>query len=178
MQSSDDTIDLGRNEESSGVAAELIHVNIATQALRLLKGDAIVAEFPISSAAAGLGFEEGSFKTPTGLFRIAEKIGADAPVGAVFKTRELTGEIASELNPDDQVSTRILWLDGLEPRNANTLQRFIYIHGTNKESEIGTPTSAGCIRMRNEDVARLFDLVSEGTLVHIEGDVEAPELPA
>ncbi len=177
MQSSDEKIDLGRPEESGEVLNELIHVSIARQALQLFKGDAIVAEFPISSAAAGLGFEEGSLKTPTGLFRIAEKIGAEAPLGAVFKTREMTGEISSELSPDDQVTTRILWLDGLEPYNANTHQRYIYIHGTNKESEIGTPTSAGCIRMRNEDVAHLFDLVSEGTLVHIEGDIQDAPLP-
>ena len=63
--------------------------------------------------------------------------------------------------------TRILWLDGLDPENANTHERFIYIHGTNHEESIGEPASHGCIRMRNADVAALFEEVRIGTPVVI-----------
>ncbi|MCF7676247.1 MAG: L,D-transpeptidase, partial [Akkermansiaceae bacterium] len=52
---------------------------------------------------------------------------------------------------------------GLDPDNANTMDRCIYIHGTNREDLFGTPASHGCIRMRNADVIGLFDLVPEGT---------------
>lgn len=149
----------------------MIHVSVPEQKLRLLRGGEVMAEFDVSTAAAGTGTEEGSLRTPTGLFRICEKIGAGAPERAVFRSRRLTGEIGAEDSAEDLVLTRILWLDGLEPENANTRGRYIYIHGTNHEREIGRPASHGCVRMRNGDVARLFDLVETGTLVRIEDGV-------
>ncbi len=85
----------------------------------------------------------------------------------VFRGRVPTGEIGSEDVPEDLVQTRILWLEGLEPHNANTYGRYIYIHGTNHESQIGTACSHGCVRMRNHDVAEMFDLVEEGDEVCI-----------
>ncbi len=170
MQTPDDSIDFGFSSGSDGEAVDvMIHVDVAGQKLQLLAGSDIKAEFPISTAAAGLGFEEGSFRTPTGLFKVGSKIGAGAPEGTVFKDREATGEISGQGGDADKVLSRILWLEGIEAANANTKQRFIYIHGTNHEEAIGSPASAGCIRMRNGDVIRLFDLVPEGTLVHIDG---------
>ncbi len=106
-------------------------------------------------------------KTPTGRFRIAEKIGGEAPSGTVFQSR-VPLKLGDALPPtEDLVMSRILWLDGLEEHNANTRQRFIYIHGTKHEDKIGSPASHGCIRMRNADVIDLFDLVDEGTPVVI-----------
>jgi len=143
-----------------------IHISIARQTLTLQRGDT-TRHYPISSSQFGLGTDEGSFKTPLGHFEIAEKIGAGAPLGAVFKARIPTGEIGDPANPGDLIQTRILWLHGLDPDNQNTLDRYIYIHGTNHEDQLGTPASHGCIRMANAAVAELFDLVTEGTAVEI-----------
>ncbi|MBT9590381.1 MAG: L,D-transpeptidase [Thiobacillus sp.] len=140
-------------------------------------GDMLIRQYPISGAANGAGSENGSYCTPLGRHRIAEKIGAGAPLFAAFKARELTGEIwTPELdaaNPGrDWILSRILWLDGLEPGKnqggtVDTHNRYIYIHGTHEEHKIGTPASHGCIRMKNEDLAELFDLVDVGTEVRI-----------
>lgn len=145
-----------------------IHVSISKQILDLNEGEKTIQSFPVSTSAYGAGNEPGSMKTPLGRCCISEKIGDGAPPGAVFKSREPTGEIGSEEHPDDLVQTRILWLQGLEDHNANTYERYIYIHGTNHESMIGEQASHGCIRMRNEDIIRLFELVEPGTEVFIQ----------
>jgi lipoprotein-anchoring transpeptidase ErfK/SrfK len=90
-----------------------------------------------------------------------------APLWAEFKSRQPTGRIAEPGGEEDGVLTRILWLEGLDPENANTRGRYIYFHGTNREDLIGTPASHGCVRLRNEDMEELFDLVPEGTPVVI-----------
>ncbi|HWB58377.1 MAG TPA: L,D-transpeptidase [Chthoniobacteraceae bacterium] len=145
-----------------------IRVSISDQRLDLLEGEKVVATFPVSTSAFGTGAEPGSFKTPTGIFCIAEKIGDGAAHGAVFRSRVPTGETGGEENPEDLIQTRILWLAGLEPHNANTRDRYIYIHGTNHESQIGRAASHGCVRMRNADVAELYELVDKGMEVVIE----------
>ena len=144
-----------------------IHVSVAKQQLALKRGRAVERTFSISTSKYGLGAEEGSFKTPTGRFRIAEKIGAGQPHDIAFKARVPLRPSAEMLGADDLVMSRILWLDGVESHNQNTFDRYIYIHGTNHEEEIGKPASHGCIRMRNADVAELFDRVEIGTPVVI-----------
>jgi lipoprotein-anchoring transpeptidase ErfK/SrfK len=144
-----------------------IQISTRDQRLTLLSGRKKVAAYPVSTSRFGLGSEEGSFKTPTGKFRIAEKIGDEMPSGTVFKSRKPVKATKKMLREDDLVMTRILWLDGLESRNANTHDRYVYIHGTNHEEAIGTPASHGCVRMKNDDVIELFDQVSEGTTVEI-----------
>ena len=144
-----------------------IRVHVAKQTVDLLSNGEIVKSWPISTSQFGLGSEPGSFKTPTGRFRIAEKIGDGALPWSVFKSRVATGEIASPDSEEDGVLTRILWLEGLDPENANTKSRFIYIHGTNQEDRIGTPASHGCIRFRNNDVVEFFSMVPVGTRVII-----------
>jgi lipoprotein-anchoring transpeptidase ErfK/SrfK len=103
-----------------------------------------------------------------GELEIAEKIGGSAPSGSVFKDRRRTGEI---LHPDapgrDPIVTRILWLRGLEAQNANAHGRYIYIHGTPEERNIGRPASFGCIRMRSRDVIQLYDIVGPRAKVTI-----------
>lgn len=144
-----------------------IEISAQDQSLLVYEGDVVSHRFPVSTSALGIGVEEGSLKTPTGLFRVAQKIGDGAPLGAVFKGRIPTGDIGDETMAEDLVQTRILWLDGLEAHNANTKGRFIYIHGTNHESSIGLPSSHGCVRMRNRDVVTLYELVGEGAEVVI-----------
>lgn len=147
----------------------LLRVDVGKQTLELLEGGLISASYPVSTSKFGLGFEEGSFRTPTGRFRIAEKIGDGAPLGMIFRSRAPTGTVSQQGGSEDLVLTRILWLEGLDPENANTRERYIYIHGTNQEALIGTPASHGCIRLRNEDLVDLFGRIPEGTPVEILG---------
>jgi lipoprotein-anchoring transpeptidase ErfK/SrfK len=144
-----------------------IDISIAEQRLTLRCGGDFIRSYPISSSRFGLGTEEGSMKTPLGLFKIAEKIGHDMPNGTIFRSRVPLRPEEPLPQTEDLVTSRILWLEGLEPENANTKQRFIYIHGTKHEDRIGRPDSHGCIRMRNEDVIDLFSRVEEGTPVVI-----------
>lgn len=144
----------------------LVVVDAATQRLVLWQGGEPACAFPVSTARAGLGCEDGSGKTPTGWHRVAEWIGRDAQPGQVFVSRVPTGEVVppeqwrSETD-DDKILTCIMWLEGLEPgRNAgpgiDSHERFIYIHGTSQEQFLGTPASHGCIRLSNRDAAELF----------------------
>lgn len=155
-----------------------IHVDISTQTLSLFGDDgACIRRYTVSTAKNGVGEEKGSHRTPRGRHVIRARIGAGAPLGAAFRGRRFTGEVWSpELAADapkrDWILTRILWLSGLEPgRNrlgkVDSMQRYIYIHGTPDSEPMGVPLSIGCVRMRNRDVAELFDLVPVGTLVDI-----------
>ena len=144
-----------------------IDISIRDQQLTLTRDGEELRSYPISSSRFGIGTEEGSMKTPLGNFRIAEKIGDAAAPGTIFKARVALGPDDPLPDTEDFVTTRILWLDGLEEENANTRDRFIYIHGTRHEDKIGIPDSHGCIRMRNADVVELFDLVDETTQVVI-----------
>jgi L,D-transpeptidase YbiS len=145
-----------------------IHISATKQKLTLKSGRKNVAVYPISTSRFGLGSKEGSMKTPTGRFRISEKIGAGMPPGTVFKSRRPVKTTEKMLREEDLVMTRILWLDGLDPANANTHDRYIYIHGTNQEELIGEAASHGCIRMRNADLVELFEQVEAGTPVVIQ----------
>src|SRR5437660_2986399 len=144
-----------------------IDVSIRDQRLTLTRDGEEVCSYPVSSSRLGIGTEEGSMKTPLGSFRIAEKIGDSAAPGTIFKARVALGPDDPLPDTEDFVTTRILWLDGLDEENANTRGRYIYIHGTKHEDKIGTPDSHGCIRMRNTDVIELFDLVDGTTQVVI-----------
>tara|TARA_B000000460_G_scaffold73597_1_gene50849 strand:+ start:533 stop:979 length:447 start_codon:yes stop_codon:yes gene_type:complete len=145
----------------------MITINISEQALEY-KGKS----YSISTAKNGIGEIEGSYCTPTGKFKIAEKIGANLEWGSVLVDRESTGEIynadLAKKNPDrDWILTRILWLDGVEVHNRNTKNRYIYIHGSPDETQMGMPGSKGCIRMHNYDVIELFESIHTGEEVVI-----------
>lgn len=149
-----------------------IEVSVPRQRLRLLDAaDRLVQEYPCSTSKFGLGSVPGSNHTPLGRFRIGEMIGHGAEAGTIFRGRQPVGLWQGEPADDDYVLTRILWLDGLEPHNANTRDRYIYIHGTNQEKRIGTPASHGCIRLTNAGVIDLFNRVAPGTPVEI---IDAP----
>ena len=147
-----------------------IAVHVPSQTLDLTENGALVRRYAISTSRFGLGTEPGSQRTPTGRFRIAEKHGDGAPPGEIFISRVATGNFGGEDDAHDHVQTRILWLEGLDPGNANTFERYIYIHGTNAESQLGTPASCGCVRMSNDDVCDLFARVEVGTPVAIDGE--------
>jgi lipoprotein-anchoring transpeptidase ErfK/SrfK len=155
-----------------------IVISVADQVLRLRERGEDRLVFPVSTASRGTGCRNGSHCTPLGLHRIRLKVGAGCAPGTVFVRRRPTGEVCTpELErrfPDrDWMLTRLLWLEGLERGvnrggDADTLRRFIYIHGTADEARIGSPTSHGCVRMRNADIVRLFDAVAAGTLVDLQ----------
>jgi len=145
-----------------------VHISITEQSLSLMHDDEKLKEYVISSAANGLGFEEGSYCTPTGRFEISEMIGDGEEMGTVFKSRLPIEVWNGEPRDGDLVLTRILRLHGLDPENANSMERFIYIHGTNHEDMLGQPASCGCIRMGNQDVMDLYGRIQEGTPVVIE----------
>jgi L,D-transpeptidase YbiS len=146
-----------------------IVIDSRSQLLSLFRGGERVFEAPVSTSRFGLGFESGSRKTPTGKFRVHQKIGDGMPVGTVFKGRQPVTTFLDWAKEPDLITSRILWLDGLDEENAETKSRYIYIHGTNQEQLIGQAASSGCIRMRNADVIRLFDQVEVGVLVEIKG---------
>ena len=153
-----------------------IVVSTREQKLALLDRGNVVAIYPVSTSKFGLGDWRGSRFTPLGKLQIAQKIGDNAPSGAVFKDRLRTGEIVAPDSPGrDPIVTRILWLRGLEAQNANAFSRDIYIHGTPEERRIGAPASYGCIRMRSSDIVQLYNIVGVGAAVAI---VDTPLISA
>lgn len=155
------------------LAGHVLYVSVQRQVLYHVHQRRMVAEYPIATSSNGLGTLRNSYRTPTGLHRISEKIGEGVPLNGILKDRIFTGELA-DLDfagvDNDWITSRILWLEGLEHGHnrggtVDSRERFIYIHGTANEHSIGNPTSQGCIRMRNADVVALYDAVDVGALV-------------
>jgi lipoprotein-anchoring transpeptidase ErfK/SrfK len=135
-------------------------LSVADQKMIVLRDGKPLSSYSVSTSKFGLGDRPGSYATPLGVLRIKEKIGHGLPAGAVFKSRKPTGEVLPVDAPGrDPIVTRILWLEGLDERNRNAYRRYIYIHGTPEERNVGRPVSYGCIRMRSEDVIELFETV-------------------
>ncbi len=150
------------------LAQPSIVVSVPDQTLALINDGVVVARYRVSTSKFGLGDGNGTYATPLGAMAVASKIGANAPLGAVFKNRQPTGEVLKPNAPGrDPIVSRILWLRGLEKQNARAYSRNIYIHGTPEERLIGRPASYGCIRMRSQDVAQLFNAVPVGTRIEI-----------
>jgi L,D-transpeptidase YbiS len=156
----------------------LIKILIPEQTLSLLEDDSVLQSYSISSGKNGVGEQMGSEQTPRGWHQIRAKIGRDCAENTVFVARRPSGEIYSRQmldisKPRDWILTRILWLSGLElGKNrlgkVDTMRRYIYIHGSPDEVEMGVPGSRGCIRMRNKNIIELFDRVKVGDKVLIE----------
>src|SRR5213596_3342669 len=143
-------------------------VSVRDQKLMLVQNGGKVATYPVSTSMFGLGDAWGRMTTPLGYLAVEKKIGDNVPVGGVFHKRRLTGEVLQPNTPGrDPITTRIIWLRGLETQNAHAFQRCIYIHGTPEEKKIGRPASYGCIRMKSKDVAELYAQVPVGAVVQI-----------
>ena len=161
-------------------------VDIASQTLTVLRDGVVIARYPVSTAANGVGCEENSGKTPLGLHRVCEFIGEGMQPGQIFSSRiPVEGcVLARDRWADgegDAILTRIMWLEGLEDCNRgaghDSRARYIYIHGTNHEAKIGTPCSHGCIRMRNDDIIELFDLAKSGMSVQVKEVLRTCDFP-
>ncbi|HEX9801712.1 MAG TPA: L,D-transpeptidase [Gammaproteobacteria bacterium] len=158
--------------------SSLIRISLGKQRLQLLGDGRVLMDVAVSTAANGPGEEGGSGCTPRGWHVVRAKIGTGCAENTVFRARRPTGEIytdelASAEPERDWILTRILWLSGLEPgRNrlgtVDTMRRYIYIHGTPDQEPMGVARSHGCVRMRNRDIIRLFELVEAGTRVLLE----------
>src|SRR5437016_11871719 len=146
------------------------HILISTrdQKLAVLDRGTLLTTYSVSASKFGFGDYLRSSRTPLGQLEVAKYIGDNAPLGAVFKDRIRTGEIAAPNSPGrDPIVTRIIWLRGREAQNANAFGRYIYIHGTPEERLIGRPASYGCIRMRSVDIINLYSQVGAGAQVSI-----------
>ena len=164
-------------EHPERAQAAVALVSVPQQRLFLYEHGVRTASYPVSTSRYGVGSLKGSEKTPLGAHRVRRKIGDGAPIGRIFRSRSDTGEdaeIVEEARPTDldYVTTRILWLDGLEAGvnqggDVDSFERFIYIHGTHEEGLIGRPASHGCVRMRNADVVEVFDRLPLDALVLI-----------
>lgn len=157
-------------------AERLLHVSLAHQTLRLFQGEEITADYAVSTSLRPPSNLRDSLGTPRGLHKIAERIGGGQPPGMVFKGRVPTGhhfqELTASENERNLITTRILWLSGLEPGynsggDRDSYDRYIYIHGTNHEDRIGQPASGGCVQLRNVEMIELFDRVRVGDWVNI-----------
>jgi len=166
-----------RKCQQLGVPAtrQILLANLADQAVSLFEKFSASwypgGKVPCSTSRFGVGQREGTNCTPLGLHRIAEKIGGGWPAGTVFKGRQPIGYTWRGM-PDAKITTRILWLEGLEPGfnrggNVDSHARYIYLHGTADQMSIGKPTSCGCIHLADADLIPLFDLLPSGTLVWI-----------
>ena len=154
-----------------------IDIDISQQRLYLKQNDDLIKSYPISSSKYGEGSTENSNMTPLGLHVIKEKIGTNVPINTLFISRintKRTVNIENSRNKtkDDHITSRILWLDGLEEgknrgKGVDSYSRYIYIHGTHEEGLIGEKASHGCIRMLNNDVIDLYNYVNIGTKVYI-----------
>ena len=154
-----------------------IEIDISLQRLYLVDNSTIISSYPISSSKYGEGSKQNSFKTPLGSHMIKEMIGDEVPKNTIFISRINTQREAKiihdqENSDNDYVTTRIMWLDGMEDgknkgKGVDSYNRYIYIHGTHEEGLIGQKASHGCIRMFNSDVIELFSVVKKGTKVYI-----------
>ena len=160
-------------------SSDLLCVSIGEQRLRWYRGFGSSAPgsytlretFVCSTSKFGIGQEKDSYRTPLGLHRVKERIGDGMPVGTIFKSRRAVGYTWRD-DPDAGITTRILWLDGLEPGfnrggNVDTHARYVYIHGTGDQSSIGRPASHGCVHLSDRDLVKLFNNTSSGAMVWI-----------
>ena len=157
----------------------LLVVRIGTATLQFYRNSVLVRSYAVSTSRRPPSNIKNSLGTPRGLHEIAERIGAGQPPGMVFKSRAPTGRHFSEVADTDSdhadsnlITSRILWLRGLEPGvnrggDVDTYERYVYLHGTNHESRIGEPLSAGCVLLRNLDIVELYEEVRAGDLVFI-----------
>jgi lipoprotein-anchoring transpeptidase ErfK/SrfK len=167
---------------TSCVAPDTRHhviISVPQQRMALLDNGALLTTYSVSTSKFAIGDWPDSRGTPLGELEIAKKIGASVPSGTVFKDRRPTGEILSPDAPGrDPIVTRILWLRGLEAQNSNAYGRYIYIHGTPEERNIGRPASYGCVRMRSRDVIQLYDIAGLGAKVTIVNEPLEAIVPA
>jgi hypothetical protein len=170
---------LNKTRSALGIkhADRVLVVRIGVSTLQFRRQGEVVTSYTVSTSKQPPSNVAHSLGTPRGFHEIAERIGGGQPPGMVFKGRVSTGRHFSELGAEEVgsgslITSRILWLRGLEPGvnlggDVDTYARYVYIHGTQREERIGEPLSAGCVLMRNADIISLYEEVRAGDLVWI-----------
>lgn len=151
-------------------SAITLYVSVALQVMRVYQGEMVIREYPVSTSKWGEGTQNGSNKTPFGNFSVGEKGGAGEPIYSIFNNVIPIGIWNHKKFDIDLMLTRVITLNGLDEDNKNSLARGIFIHGTNREELIGTKASHGCVRLKNEDIIELFNLVETGTKLQIRAE--------
>jgi lipoprotein-anchoring transpeptidase ErfK/SrfK len=158
---------------TQGQRADIV-VSIQEQTMSVMRHGKLMKRYPISTSGYGIGDKPDSYKTPLGKHRVVCKVGAGEPIGTIFKTAINTQKKAPifiqqvpQEEQKDLITTRIIQLDGLEERNKHSYKRGIWIHGTPYEGNIGTPSSHGCVRMRNQDICELYEYIKPEMIVDI-----------
>lgn len=167
-----------QNQYAKYAANGVVLVDVSEQMMYFYRDQKLIKKYPVSTGEKGEGSKAGSDKTPLGAHRVSERYGDGAPLGTIFKARQNTGKVAKIIQEPidvkhDYVTTRILWLDGLEKGKnkgpgIDSHSRYIYIHGTAEEGLIGQKASHGCVRMKNADVVDLYGQVPVDALVYIQ----------
>ncbi len=151
-------------------------VSIPDQRMYLYEGSRRVKTYVVSTSRNPPCCKKDSLGTPWGLHKISEVIGVGVEAGMVFKGRVATGKRFWECSPEERqanlITSRILRLDGMEEGinlggELDTRNRYVYIHGTNREWDLGIPSSSGCVQMRNDEIIDLAELVSVWSHVYI-----------
>jgi lipoprotein-anchoring transpeptidase ErfK/SrfK len=125
-------------------------------------GPEVAESAPVSTSRSGVGSEPDSGCTPPGWHRVKEIIGT----GGAADQEYISRLPVPPSDREDRILSRILWLDGLEPGlNDTSAERYIYLHGTNQTDALGTPASAGCIRMHPETIANWTDRLADKVLL-------------
>jgi L,D-transpeptidase catalytic domain len=156
------------------IDGDVLYVSVQSQRMYHVRGRTMLKEYVISTSAKGLGEQQDSYRTPTGLHYVRERIGTALLPWSILRERVCTGYVFDSTSAPngDVITSRILWLSGMEAGvneggRVDSYARNIYIHGTADEASLGSPSSHGCIRMRNQDVINLFNAIPVGALVVI-----------
>lgn len=118
-----------------------IFVDKSQNVLLLKEGTDVIKSYHVSTG------ENNS--TPVGQFKITSRL-----VDPVWYNK---GVVISPESPENVLGTR--WLGFDIPGYG--------IHGTIEPDKIGQQVTAGCVRMRNQEVEELYSIVPMGTLVNI-----------
>lgn len=122
-------------------------LRLSERRVHVYRGSTEEASYPVAIGRPG-------WETPTGNFSVFSEV-----VDPGW-THPLTGEVMPP-GPDNPLGERWIafWTDGTN---------VIGFHGTPTRDSVGKAASHGCVRMYNEDVKKLYDMVSIGTPVVVE----------
>lgn len=137
----------GKNSDNKNTFS--INVSKSKNTLDLLVNDKLFKRYPVGTGKFG--------KTPEVDFFVYDKI--EEPPW----TRPSDNKIIEYGDPENVLGTR--WFALKSPENKELIG--FGIHGTWERDSIGHQSSDGCVRMFNEDVEELFDLIPRNTKVTI-----------
>ena len=137
-------------------AGQSIKVPEEALSLVVIKSDyrlyVLLGKVPVAHYPVGLGRDD---LTPEATFTVAGK--AKNPVW----TDPRSGKVFRYGQEGHMVGSR--WLGFYQDGRRTGFG----IHGTSEPESIGKSRSDGCIRLHNRNVEALFDLVPEGTIIHV-----------